>query len=89
MQNFFEFVKLKCKRIYYLSKILEFKNNAKKSWGIIKELGGKIHNIESSFPKKLVISKKKKKEITEITDMEEEIKVCAKSKNHEKLNFLF
>ena len=32
-KSLFESVKRKSKRIYYLSKILEFKNNAKKTWG--------------------------------------------------------
>ena len=48
------------KKIYYLSKILEFKNNAMKIWGVMRELIGKIRNNESSLPKRLVIEKKKK-----------------------------
>ena len=47
------------KKIYYLSKILEFKNNAMKIWGVMRELIGKIRNNESSLPKRLVIEKKK------------------------------
>ena len=49
------------KKIYYSSKILEFKNNATKIWGVMRELIGKIRNNESSLPKKYVIEKKKKK----------------------------
>ena len=45
------------KRIYYSSKILEFKNNAKKTWGVMKELIGKARKTESSLPIKLVIEK--------------------------------
>ena len=56
------------KKIYYSSKILEFKNNATKIWGVMRELIGKIRNNESSLPKKLVIEKKEK-EITEIKDI--------------------
>ena len=48
-----ESVKLKSKRVYYSSKILEFKNNAKKTWGVMKELIGKGRNTESSLPIKL------------------------------------
>ena len=48
-----ESVKRKSKRIYYSSKILEFKNNAKKTWGVMKELIGKARNTESSLPIKL------------------------------------
>ena len=37
---------------HYASKTLEeFKNNAKKTWGIMKELIGKICNTESSLRK--------------------------------------
>ena len=32
-KSLFESIKCKSKRIYYSSKILEFKNNAKKTWG--------------------------------------------------------
>ena len=53
----------------YLSKILEFKKNAKKTWGVMKELIGKTRNTESSLPIKLVIEKK---EVTEIKDIAEE-----------------
>ena len=60
-KSLFEFVKRKSKRIYYSSKILEFKNNTKKACGVMKELIGKIRNTESSLPKKLVIEKKKKR----------------------------
>ena len=68
-KSLFESVKCKPKRIYYLSKILEFKNNAKKIWGVMKELIGKARNTESSLPIKLVIEKK---EVTEIKDTAEE-----------------
>ena len=58
-KSLFESVKRKSKKIYYSSKILDFKNNAKKTWGVMKELIGKTRNTESSLPKKLVIKKKK------------------------------
>ena len=56
------------KRIYYSSKILEFKTNTKKTWGVMKEIIGKARNTESSLPIKLVIEKK---EVTEIKDIAE------------------
>ena len=37
-----------------MGKILESKNNAKETWGVMKELTGKIRNTESSLPKKLI-----------------------------------
>ena len=58
-KSLFESVKRKSKRIYYSSKILEFKNNAKKTWGVMKELIGKTRNTESSLRIKLVFEKKK------------------------------
>ena len=70
-KSLFESVKRKSKRIYYSSKILEFKNNAKKTWGVMKELIGEARNTESSLPTKLVIEKK---EVTEIKDIAEEQK---------------
>ena len=42
------------KRTWYSSKILGFKNNAKKTWGIMKELMAKIRNTELIWPKELV-----------------------------------
>ena len=45
-KSLFEPVKRKSKGIYYSSKILEFKNNAKKTWGVMKELIGVIRNTE-------------------------------------------
>ena len=53
-KSLFESVKRKSKRIYYSSKILGFKSNAKKTWGAMKELIGKARNTESSLHKKLV-----------------------------------
>ena len=50
--------------------MLEFKNNAKKAWGVMKELIGKTRNTESSLPIKLVIEKK---EVTEIKDIAENL----------------
>ena len=65
----FESVKLESERICYSSKILEFKNNAKKVWSVMKELIDKIRITESSLPIKLVIEEKN---ITEIKDIAEE-----------------
>ena len=57
-KSLFESVKGKSERIYYSGKILEFKNNTKETWGVMKELIGKIRNTESSLPKKLIEKKK-------------------------------
>ena len=59
------------KRTWYSSKVLGFKKNAKKTWGIMKELMAKIRNTELIWPKELVTEKKKK---NETKDMAEEFK---------------
>ena len=48
---------------YYSSKVLEFKNNTRKTWGVKKELIGKIGNTESSsfYLRSLILKKRKKK----------------------------
>ena len=68
-KSLFESVKRKSKRICYSSKILEFKNNAKKTCGVMKKLIGKACNTKPSLPIKLVIEKT---EVTEIKDISEE-----------------
>ena len=45
-KSLFEYVKRISERNYYSSKALEFKNNAKKTWGVMKELPGKIRNSQ-------------------------------------------
>ena len=57
-KSLFVSVKLKPKRIYYSSKILEFKNNAKETRGVMKELKAIIRNTESSLLKSLLLKKK-------------------------------
>ena len=69
-KRLFESVRCKSKRIYYSIKILEFKNNAKKTWGVMKELISKACNTESTLPIKLVIEKR---EVSEIKNMAEEL----------------
>ena len=57
-KSLFESVKRKFKRIYYSSKILELKNNTKKTWCVMKGRISKIRNTESSLPKNLLVKKK-------------------------------
>ena len=40
--------------------MLEFKNYTKKTWGVMKELMGKIRNTESTLPKSFLLKKKLK-----------------------------
>ena len=48
-KSHFESDKRKFKRIFS-SKLLEFTNNARKTWDVMKEVIGKIRNTESSSP---------------------------------------
>ena len=58
-KSLFESVECNSKGIYYSSKILQFKNNAKKTWGVMKELIVKIRTNKLSLHKNLVIGKKR------------------------------
>ena len=49
--------------------MLEFKNYTKKTWGVMKELIGKIRNTESTLPKSFLLKK------TEMKDVAEEFKI--------------
>ena len=53
----FEIMERKSKRNYYSQKILEYKNNAKETWNIRKEVLGKKNKPGSRLPTKLVIQK--------------------------------
>ena len=67
-KSHFESDKRKFKRIYYLSKLLEFTNNARKTWDVMKEVISKIRNTESSSPKKHVFEKQETTEIKYIAE---------------------
>ena len=56
-KNMFETIKRKSRRNYYSQKILEHKNNAKKSRNIMKEVIGKTNKSGSRLPIKLLINK--------------------------------
>ena len=53
----FETIKRKFKRNYYSQKTLEYKNNAKKTQNIMKEVIDKTNKSGSRLPTKLVINK--------------------------------
>ena len=67
-KSHFESDKRKFKRIYYSSKLLEFTNNARKTWDVMKEVIGKIRNTEASSPKKHVFEKKETTKIKYIAE---------------------
>ena len=53
----FETRKRKSKRNHYSQNILEYKNNAKKTWYFMKEIIGKMNKSGSHLSTKLVINK--------------------------------
>ena len=58
-KNLFESIKRKSKKSYFSKKILQYKNNMKKTWSDMKEIIGKMqqHN-KSKLPRKLFADKK-------------------------------
>ena len=55
-KNMFESIKHKSKKSYYSQKIIEYKDNAKKTWNVMKELIGKTRKSEPHLPGKLLIN---------------------------------
>lgn len=54
-KKLFETIKKKSKVNYYNQQITKYKNNAKKTWEIMKEIIGKTKIITDSFPKEIVL----------------------------------
>ena len=52
----FELIKHKSKKSYYSQKIIKYKDNAKKTWSVMKELIGKTRKSEPHLPGKLLIN---------------------------------
>ena len=52
----FESIKHKSKKSYYLQKIIEYKDNAKNTWNVMKELIGKTQKSEPHLRGKLLIN---------------------------------
>ena len=52
----FEPIKHKSKKSYYSQKIVEYKDNAKKSWNVMKELVGKTRKSEPDLTGWLLIN---------------------------------
>ena len=56
-KNMFEIIKRKYKGNYYSQKIPEYKNNAKKTWNITKEVLGKTNKPGSRLPTNSFLNK--------------------------------
>ena len=69
-KSLLEYVKHKSRMNYYSSKALEFKNNAKITWGVMKELLGKSRNTQVYLN---CSSLSIKKEMTSLKDIAEEV----------------
>ena len=54
----FESIKHKSKKSYYSQKIIEYKDNAKKTWNVMKELIGKTRKSEPHLPEKCLINER-------------------------------
>ena len=58
-KNLFELIKRKSKKSYFSKKILQYKNNMKKTWSVMKEIIGKMHqHNKSKLTRKLFVDKK-------------------------------
>ena len=55
-KNFFESLKKKSKEKCYSEKISRYKNYAKKTWSIMKELIGKIKLKSSNLPRRITVN---------------------------------
>ena len=58
-KNLVESIKQKSKKSYFSKKILQYKNVMKKTWSVMKEIMGKIHqHKKSKIPRKRFVDKK-------------------------------
>ena len=55
-KSMFQSIRHKSKKSYYSQKIIEYKDNTKKTWNVMKELIGKTRKSEPHLPGKLLIN---------------------------------
>ena len=55
-KNLFESIEKKPKKKYYLEKVSKYKNDAKRTWSIMKELVGKIKLKPSNLPRRVTLN---------------------------------
>ena len=55
-KDMFGSIKLKSKKSYYSQKVIEYKENAKKAWNVMKDLIDKTWKSEPHLPGKLLIN---------------------------------
>ena len=67
-KNMLESIKHKSKKSCYSQKIIEYKDNAKKTWNVMKELIGKTRKSESHLPGKLLVNEQEVSGKVEITN---------------------
>ena len=55
-KNLFESIEKKPKKKYYSEKVSKYKNDAKRTWSIMKELVGKIKLKPSNLPRRVTVN---------------------------------
>ena len=58
IKKLFESVKRRSKKLYYSSLIIEYKNNLKRTWDVIKYSIEKTKSIKKFFPQKIITNNK-------------------------------
>ena len=58
-KSLFESIKRKSKKSYSSKQILQYENNTRKTWSVMKEKIGKMHQYnKSKLPRKLIVDRK-------------------------------
>ena len=52
----FESIKIKSKNSYYSQKVIEYKDNAKKTWNIMNKLTCRTWKSEPHLPRKILVN---------------------------------
>ena len=60
--------KRKCKKNYYSELLLKYRNDAIRTWNVMKNIIGKSQSYESNFPQKIMVNDKKVSEIGKIAE---------------------
>ena len=56
-KNLFETIKKRSKKKFYSEKLRKFKGDARKTWGVMKEILGKCNTKSSTLPTKITVNK--------------------------------
>ena len=67
-KNLFETIKRKSKKNYYSELLLKYRNDAKRTWNVMKNIIGKSKSYKSNFPQKIIVDDKEVSEIGKIAE---------------------